>query len=151
MKKYKVTEIHPYLKEGIVLESHKRCVDEYFSSAWAHTFAYDEINDWLVSGWIEEIQEPEFTKDDIEQLAKKHYDLVMKQLNDVIEAQNKMFIDAIKNPVNEFQGLFKMIKGVPRMKNPPSPPLLHGYQPTDELDTSNPPKREIDIPNPSKK
>lgn len=37
----------------------------YFSSAWAHDFSFDEIEAWLDSGWIEELEEFEFIKKDM--------------------------------------------------------------------------------------
>lgn len=70
MKKYKVTDKHELLKKDITLEPN---VDEsYFSSAWAHVFDGSEIKDWNDSGWIEEIQELEFTKDDMISILNKY-------------------------------------------------------------------------------
>ena len=62
MKKYRVNEKHGILKKDIVLESTHT---GYFSREWAHEFPFDEINEWLESGCIEEIQEPEFTENQL--------------------------------------------------------------------------------------
>ena len=64
MKKYRVTEKHKLLKDNIILE-HGIITGTYFSSVWAHEFSNDEIKDWIENGWVEEIQEKEFTKDDM--------------------------------------------------------------------------------------
>ena len=67
--KYRVTEKHPYLKEGILFELVCESADHGY-----HVFNIGTIqeslaaginDDWLRNGWIEEIQETEFTENDI--------------------------------------------------------------------------------------
>ena len=67
MKKYRVTEKHPYLKEGHIIEKAKKA-----NCFVLRQIEYDDIifdNDdifvWVNLEFIQEIQEPEFTKDDI--------------------------------------------------------------------------------------
>jgi hypothetical protein len=64
MKKYKTTDKHPFYKEGIIIE------EKYSDEIWIHDIGeiapYDyNIAYALEKGWIEEIQEPEFTKNDM--------------------------------------------------------------------------------------
>ena len=74
MKKYRVTEKHPWFKEGIC---------EYNEQTQALYIGLDineldlclnifdgAINLWLINGWIEEIKEPEFTKEDMIKFAQ---------------------------------------------------------------------------------
>jgi hypothetical protein len=82
MKKYRVTDKHPGLKEGCTIhENTNRLLvndtDIDTVSVWTLSHTSNKgvifINhlievpliEWLESGWIEEIQELEFTKDDI--------------------------------------------------------------------------------------
>lgn len=84
MKKYKVTEKHELLKENVILEF---SLSKYINSAvWAHEFSEDEITSWLESGWIEEIQEPEFTR------------------NDMIDFLNYFVVNDNHNPKNTREG-----------------------------------------------
>ena len=84
--KYTVTKKHQLLKEGIILESNK---DYHFSSVWAHEFHKDEIDDWIETGWIEEVQELEFTKKD------------MIIFGNICYHHNPSFIN-IENKLNEY-------------------------------------------------
>lgn len=66
MKKYRVTEKHPFYREGLMIEDRgysyrKVCTSE------GHVLEDNELDmsESLKDGWIEEIQEPEFTKDDM--------------------------------------------------------------------------------------
>jgi len=64
MKKYITTDKHPELKEGIIFNGSMlgNC------SALSHCRAYmnmEELHDSLQMGYIKELQEPEFTKDDM--------------------------------------------------------------------------------------
>ncbi len=67
MKKYRVTEQHEYLKEGLILSNYTD--DPYYysprSNYGVHECTQTEITKLLESGWIEKIQEPEFTKSDM--------------------------------------------------------------------------------------
>ena len=67
MKKYKVTDKHLLLKKDVrfdvgALELNPIGILDKFGGVNVDTRT---INDWLESGWIEEIQEPEFTRKDM--------------------------------------------------------------------------------------
>lgn len=62
MKKYRVTEKHEFIKEDTILE---RDLIGAVLKKWDHYFSRYEKDTWLEDGWIEEIQEPEFTKEDM--------------------------------------------------------------------------------------
>ena len=68
MKKYRVTKEHGFLKEGILyfmgndkLSYTEKDADFTYILDYNITFK----SKWLNSGWVEEIQEPEFTKSDM--------------------------------------------------------------------------------------
>lgn len=70
MKKYRVAKKHSFYKTGC--EFVKRdCEEIEFKSGWITSESEHNIRYWLKEGWIEEIQEPEFTKDDMIEFAKK--------------------------------------------------------------------------------
>jgi hypothetical protein len=82
MKKYRVTEKHSLLKEDIILSNYK---DDPGMKTWFYTphsdykvlsFGSYDISKWLKLGWIEEIQEPEFTKDDMLKFARYTYTVI---------------------------------------------------------------------------
>ena len=63
MKKYKTTKKHPCCKEGLIIRS---SCDNIWIEDNEYEFDYDyPIEMALEDGWIEEIKEPEFTKDDM--------------------------------------------------------------------------------------
>lgn len=68
MKKYRVTEMHPYLKEGVISywNQHDELSYTRDNDNSIYFLNYDKLhkNAWLKDGWIEEIQEPEYTRDD---------------------------------------------------------------------------------------
>jgi hypothetical protein len=66
MKKYRVTEKHPQLKEGIT-SSYTNGGDISFRlvNNNIHRLGEKDIIDNIKKGWIEEIQEPEYTKSDL--------------------------------------------------------------------------------------
>lgn len=82
MKKYIVTEKHPVFKEGCIIkksgtiETDKgHCTCTTYNLICNGVFI-DHILDLPIAeniedGWIEEIQKPEFTKDDMIEFAKK--------------------------------------------------------------------------------
>lgn len=60
MKKYRVTEKHPYLKEGLIIAYVASSCNEGYD-------VYKDLNLYqLANNYIEEIQEPEFTIEDME-------------------------------------------------------------------------------------
>ena len=71
MKKYRVTEKHSHFKEN--LEIHFRGTVYFLSVVDYYTFSLEELKEWIESVWIEEIQEPEFTKQDMIEFAE-YYD-----------------------------------------------------------------------------
>lgn len=66
MRKYRVTEEHPYLKEGAILDQKGGSKDSaYFVGETAVFIAFPDMKAFESDGWIEEIQEPEFTRNDM--------------------------------------------------------------------------------------
>jgi hypothetical protein len=67
--KYKVTSKHPYFKPGVIAGGN----DYYIISYYAHNDEWSsdilltdtDIECWVNYGWIEKIQEKEFTKNDM--------------------------------------------------------------------------------------
>lgn len=59
---YKVAKIHSMLKPGSIIKAFN---GTFYHESWCHEFSRDEIDSWLESGWIEEIQELEFTRRDM--------------------------------------------------------------------------------------
>lgn len=72
MKKYRTTDKHPQLKPGVqVMES--KSVNDYFHFKGNCVFVNTvDFRVWLNDGYIEEIQEPEFTKDDMIDFANNY-------------------------------------------------------------------------------
>ena len=67
MKRYKTTKKHPVYKENLIVEVNDK--DEvYIKTDGGTNLEASYIDDALENGWIEEIQEPEFTKDDLHNL-----------------------------------------------------------------------------------
>ena len=65
--KYITTDTHPELKEGIEFE---KSIDynDFYQSELGWTFILDDhFNECIENGYIKELQEPEFTKDDMMQ------------------------------------------------------------------------------------
>jgi hypothetical protein len=63
MKKYKTTSKQPLFKEGLIVKSNN---DYTWIEDSSDDHPYDfAINPAIKNGWIEEIQEPEFTEDDM--------------------------------------------------------------------------------------
>ena len=66
--KYKVTEKHPYLKDCSIQIYDQ---DSYYIEYDVDNDFYSELmpwvlpKEWIECGWIEEIEEPEFTKADM--------------------------------------------------------------------------------------
>lgn len=70
MKKYRVTKEHAILKKDLFLSNYKKgLTDWFYSLPYGHdtivSFGSNEISRWLKLGWIEEIQEPEFTRNQL--------------------------------------------------------------------------------------
>jgi len=65
MKKYRVTDKHPELKEGIVFSQKYVSDDEYLSTSETLIIIESDIFKLIDKGWIKEIQKLEFTKDDL--------------------------------------------------------------------------------------
>lgn len=87
MKKYRVTGKHEFLKEGIILESYSY---RYNSLSRVHVFDKDDLDVWLKNSWIEEIQEPEFTRSDVIKILHSYDDYYVLDskscnFNDVID------------------------------------------------------------------
>ena len=66
--KYKVTEKHSLYKEGLIIKEYAPnnygiFINDY--DCQVDGISFYEIEDLLTKGWIEEIQEPEFTRDDM--------------------------------------------------------------------------------------
>ena len=76
--KYKVTDKHPYLKNNIITERQGDYRISYNTDdvEWSRAILLDMIdfNAWIEFGWIEEIQEPEFTKNDMVDFALEYYE-----------------------------------------------------------------------------
>lgn len=88
MKKYIVTERHEFLKKGAVL-------DYNINDSLVYLFSVTEyINNWVKSGWIEEIQEHEFTKRDLTGFADHCLNTRIKDIDSAFD----MWID-IKNEI----------------------------------------------------
>lgn len=67
MKKYRVKKEHPGLQEG-EMRKYKDGAYDFLSGSgfYLHLeFSKSVIKEWISEKWIEEIQEPEFTKDDM--------------------------------------------------------------------------------------
>ena len=66
MKKYRVTEKHPFYKTDITIEDYGYSFRKVVTKD-GHILEDNEldITESLKIGWIEEIQEPEFTKEDM--------------------------------------------------------------------------------------
>ena len=74
MKKYRVTEKHEYLKEGLILSNYIDS-NRYYSpqSNYGVTSCSNyEIDMFKKDDWIKEIQEPEFTKDEVIHILNKY-------------------------------------------------------------------------------
>ena len=65
MKKYRATEKHPEIKEGMVFSQKYKDDDEYLSNSETIIIVFDDIDGLLMDGWIEEIKELEFTETDM--------------------------------------------------------------------------------------
>ena len=63
MKKYIVTDKHPELKEGVILSELDISDIYYLANSYEHYVEED-----IEKGYIKELLEPEFTKDDMEGL-----------------------------------------------------------------------------------
>ncbi len=62
MKKYRVTDKHPEIQEKVILSPEG---DTYYSASKAIAYDTEQIERLLEHGWIEEIQQHEFTRDDM--------------------------------------------------------------------------------------
>ncbi len=101
MKKYRVTEKHPYLKTGISFELVCESADHGYYifnlGLVQETLAAGIDADWLNNGWIEEIQEPEFIKDDIVEFLE----YLLKQNDRHCEMDETEFVNEWINDKNE--------------------------------------------------
>ena len=68
--KYRVTEKHPAYKEGLEIIDNILILTG--TDDWGGIFP-ETITDWVNLGWIEEIQEAEFTKDELLRFAVSYY------------------------------------------------------------------------------
>ena len=75
MKKYKVTKNHPEIQKGIIFTARKyNLEDEYISDIGTIVLSKNDIEIWVKRGYFEEIQEPEFTKNDMVDFALEYYE-----------------------------------------------------------------------------
>jgi hypothetical protein len=80
MKKYKTTSKHPGYKEGLIIKLSSN--DNSYLEDHDYDFYYDfPIDLALKKGWIEEIQEPEFTRNDMIEFAKYYQECRSKRYN----------------------------------------------------------------------
>lgn len=88
MKKYITTKEHYLYKEGLEINDkgrHDDHINLYDSkNDFCKSYPTDTMIRWLKNGWIEEIQQAEFTRDDME----KAFEAGM-ELADAIELNNK--------------------------------------------------------------
>ena len=67
--KYRVTEKHPYIKKDLIIKELNQSIDYghslYQIGTEQETFPVKTNNEWLNFGWIEEIQDPEYTRLDM--------------------------------------------------------------------------------------
>ena len=67
MKNYRVTDKHAVLKENITIFYGN---GEYVVSYLTNKFSKDDIKKWIENSWIEEIQEPKFTRSEMIKFSK---------------------------------------------------------------------------------
>ena len=67
MKKYITTDKHPELKEGVIIFKGLYSYRTNFFLELRNEF---DVDTWLEKGYIKELQEKEFTKDDMIEFAK---------------------------------------------------------------------------------
>jgi hypothetical protein len=65
MEKYRVTSKHPFLKEGTEISYDEEGNYHYINYFGTQQHEVKALGLALVKEWIEEIQEPEFTKQDM--------------------------------------------------------------------------------------
>ncbi len=85
MKKYRVTDKHPEIKEGIIFkrQNGNMCLSP---SCFVH-IPDGDISTLLSRGWIQEIREPEYNKEWIER---------MKLIDDILGMYNLDDIETLK-------------------------------------------------------
>ena len=67
MKRYKTTDKHPLFKKDLVVKINN---DKIWIEEYSDEYPYDyHIGTAIENGWIEEIHEPEFTRDDMMKFA----------------------------------------------------------------------------------
>ena len=72
-KKYITTDKHPELKEGVIFK--EEGINMYFSNETRLFMSEFYSNLWASNNWIKEVQEPEYTRDDMIELIE-HYNCV---------------------------------------------------------------------------
>jgi hypothetical protein len=74
--KHITTDKHPELKAEIIFIEDELCNGTaFFSRLCGLRINHHEKDDWFSRGWLKELQEPEFTKDDMIRYASFHLNM----------------------------------------------------------------------------